>query len=342
MVTGFSFVPEFAIMKAKAVALFSGGLDSILAVKLILEQGIEVITLHFVNPFVGSNTRDKVDEMARRLEVRLEKVPLGDDYLEVVRNPRFGYGKNLNPCLDCRIFTLSRAREHMERVGAEFVFTGEVLGERPMSQRRDALRIVERESGLDGRLLRPLSAKLLQPTIPELEGIVDRERLLDIRGRSRKPQMELAAKYGITYYPHPAGGCLLTDPKFSERLRDLFRHNQVFWRGIELLKVGRHFRLPTGQKVVAGRDQADNEQVARLAQGDEVKFTVEGYGSTLALLVGEPEEQALLQAAAICARYSSARTLKAVPVRYWSEDGKVHGRVVVSPMGETELDKYRI
>lgn len=331
-------------MRAKAIGLLSGGLDSLLAMKLILEQGIEVIALHFVTPFSISDPRggSRVDGVAERLGVKLEKIALGAEYIEMVRNPKFGYGKNLNPCLDCRVFTLLRAREYMERVGADFVFTGEVLGERPMSQRRDAMRIVERESRLDGRLLRPLSAKLLKPTIPEQEGIVDREGLLNIRGRSRKPQMRLAAGYGITDYPYPAGGCLLTDARFSDRLRDLFSHDQVSLRDIELIKAGRHFRLPFGQKVVAGKDQADNERVANLAKGGGLKFTVEGYGSTLALLVGEPDGRAILRAAAICARYSAARSLDGVPVRYWSEDGRLLERIVVSPMEEEELEKYRI
>jgi len=181
-------------MKPKAIALLSGGLDSTLAVKLILDQGIEVEALNFVTPFCTCNRRGRCEaaHIAERFGIFLKIIPLTEEFFQVVRRPKYGYGSGMNPCLDCRILMLTKAREYMEKVGAKFVFTGEVLGERPMSQRRGAMRIIERESGLDGRLLRPLSVKLLPPTIPEKEGIVDRRKLLAIRGRSRKGQMALA------------------------------------------------------------------------------------------------------------------------------------------------------
>jgi tRNA-specific 2-thiouridylase len=211
--------------KTRAIALLSGGLDSTLAVKLILEQGIEVEAMNFVTPFCTCNRQGRCEaqHVADRFDLPVKVIGLVEEFFQVVRRPRYGYGSGMNPCLDCRILMFFRARERMEEVDAVFVFTSEVLGERPMSQRREAMRLIERESGLDGWLLRPLSARLLPPTIPEKEGLVDRDKLLAIEGRSRKPQMALAEQYHINDYSCPAGGCRLTDPGFARRMRDLVR-----------------------------------------------------------------------------------------------------------------------
>ena len=192
----------------KAIALLSGGLDSTLAVKLVLDQGIQVEALNYVTPFCQCNRKGRCEaaRVADEFGIPCKTIAVTDEFFELIRHPKHGYGSGMNPCLDCRILMFSRARQRMEETGADFVFTGEVLGERPMSQRRDAMRIIERESGLEGRLLRPLSAKLLPPTHPEQEGLVDREKLLSISGRSRKPQMALAKELGIYDYPCPAGG----------------------------------------------------------------------------------------------------------------------------------------
>ena len=200
-------------MNKKAVALFSGGLDSILAIRLILEQGIEVHALNFLTLFCTCTSKGcmhQATKAARQLDVPLKVMNITEEYMEVVKNPKYGRGRNMNPCLDCRIFTFRKAKDFMEEIGASFVVTGEVLGERPMSQRRNAMEVIEKESGLSGYIVRPLCAKLFEPTVPEREGIVDRNRLLDIQGRRRDRQISIAKDLGISDYPCPAGGCLLT------------------------------------------------------------------------------------------------------------------------------------
>ena len=198
------------MQRTKVIALLSGGLDSILALRMMMDQGLDIVALNLKTPFCTCDSQGKCHSAltAERFGISLKRVFGAEDYLEIVRSPRHGYGKNMNPCIDCRIYLLRMAKQVMEQEGAEFVFTGEVLGERPMSQRRDAMNLIERESGLTGRLLRPLCAKLMEPTLAEMEGKVDRGKLLDIRGRSRKPQLALARHYGIDEFPSPAGGCL--------------------------------------------------------------------------------------------------------------------------------------
>ncbi|NQT21487.1 MAG: hypothetical protein HQ592_17410, partial [Planctomycetes bacterium] len=213
----------------RAVALLSGGLDSVLAVRVILDQGIDVEALNYVTVFCTCTPKNSscsaASTAAAHLGVGLKTINTSRELLGAVKNPRHGYGRNLNPCLDCRILMFLKAKEYMQEIGASFLITGEVLGERPMSQRRDAMAIIERESGLDGLIVRPLCAKALEPSIPEKEGWVDRSKLLGITGRSRKPQIALAESYGINDYPCPAGGCLLTDAGFAARLRALMQHN---------------------------------------------------------------------------------------------------------------------
>jgi tRNA U34 2-thiouridine synthase MnmA/TrmU len=332
-------------MKVKAIALLSGGLDSTLAVKLILDQGIEVEALNFVTPFCTCNRRGRCEaaHVAERFGIPLKIIPLTDEFFRVVRKPKYGYGSGMNPCLDCRILMFSKAREYMEKAEADFVFTGEVLGERPMSQRRDAMRIIELESGLNGKLLRPLSAKLLEPTIPEMEGIVDREKLLALHGRSRKGQMALAKRYGINDYPCPAGGCRLTDPGFARRMRDLVRYKEDFdINDVNLLKVGRHFRLSPKAKAVVGRNEEENRRILALARGGDVLFEVKGCGSPIALLRGEASWEEIRLAAAITARYSDAKGESAVPVHYGEDYADLSRAILVLPAGEDELAKLRI
>jgi tRNA-specific 2-thiouridylase len=210
--------------KVKALALLSGGLDSTLAAKLILKQGIDVVAVNFVTPFcLCKKGGCGATEAAKQLGVPLKVVNVGDEYLKMVRKPKHGYGRNMNPCIDCRIFIVKKAKKYAKEVGAAFIFTGEVLDERPMSQHSRAMKIIEEESGLKGKILRPLSARLLPETDIEKKGLVDREKLLDIRGRSRKPQIKLAEKFNIKDYPCPAGGCLLTYREYANKLRDLFK-----------------------------------------------------------------------------------------------------------------------
>jgi len=216
----------------KAIALLSGGLDSTLAARVVIDQGIELEALNFMTVFCNCTNKGETCLASQKavdaLGIPLKVFNVSEEYLNVVKGPKHGYGRNMNPCIDCRIFMLKRAKAYMEGSGASFLVTGEVLGQRPMSQRRDAMRLIEKEGGLDGLILRPLSAKFLPPTIPEKEGWVDREKLLAIQGRSRKPQIRLAEAFGIRDYPCPAGGCLLTDPQFAKRMKDLIVHNPDF------------------------------------------------------------------------------------------------------------------
>lgn len=300
------------------MGLLSGGLDSTLATKLMLEQGIEVHLLNFITPFctcTRKGCQHQAKKVAGKWNVPLRVVTVGEEYVELVRNPAHGYGKNMNPCIDCRIFFLKRAKDYMEKIGASFVFTGEVLGQRPMSQRRDSMRTIERESGLEGRILRPLSAKLMPCTLPEEEGLVDREKLLSMRGRSRKPQMALAEEIGISDYPCPAGGCRLTEPNFSRRLREAFEHEEHSVRDIHLLRYGRHFRLPGGNKLIVGRDQEENSLLSSLAEEGDVLMEVIGFGSPLAVLRRGKGSKQVELAAALCARYSDGKDEPRVRVR---------------------------
>ncbi|GAB4441804.1 MAG: hypothetical protein OHK0040_12990 [bacterium] len=250
----------------KAVALLSGGLDSIVAIKLIKEQGIDVVALNFTSPFCTctkkGSTCSSAAAAAKQLNVPLKVVAKGMDYFKVVENPKFGYGSAMNPCIDCRIYLMRKAKEIMEAEGASFLISGEVIGQRPMSQRRDTLRLIEKESGVEGILLRPLSAKLLPETVPEKMGWVDRNKLLAINGRGRKEQMEIATKSELDY-PCPAGGCLLTDKNIARRLKDLFTYKKDYTvDDIKLLKLGRHLRLSPTLKIIVARNEDEGKKIA--------------------------------------------------------------------------------
>lgn len=258
--------------KIKAVGLLSGGLDSTLAAQLMLEQGIAVHAINFYSPFCTCTARSAgcaaVVTAVRALGgIPLKRVQLGDEYLEMVRNPKHGYGRGLNPCIDCRIMKLQKAAEYMAEIGASFLFTGEVLGQRPMSQHRQALKIIDRDSGLAGLVLRPLSAQHLEPTLAEQKLWVDRSRLLDIAGRSRKRQIALAAQAGIQDYPCPAGGCLLTDENFADRLRAYFRSvEKPSMKDIPLLKVGRHRLSASGARIIIARNEDEGRKLKSLSR----------------------------------------------------------------------------
>jgi tRNA-specific 2-thiouridylase len=326
-----------------AIALLSGGLDSTLAVKLMLEQGIAVEALNFHTPFCQCNRRGgcEATRVAAQFGFPCRTIAVVDEFFERIRQPRYGYGSGMNPCLDCRILMFSKARQRMVERGACCVFTGEVVGERPMSQRPDAMRIIERESGLEGRLLRPLSAKLLPPTVPEQEGLVDRERLLAIKGRSRKPQMALARDHGVVDYPCPAGGCLLTDRGFARRMRDLVQHTPGFdLNDVSLLKVGRHFRLTLGVKAVVGRNEGENAWVAALARTGDLLLEVEGWGSPTTLLRGLIGGEEVSVAASMAVRYSDAPGRAVVRCRRAGEDGT--REIDADPLAEAALRALRL
>lgn len=342
--------------RTKAIGLLSGGLDSRLAVKLLVDQDIEVEALSYLTLFCTCTSKNSCRLEAKKaaddLRVPIKVVSTTAEFLEIIANPKHGYGKNMNPCIDCRLLMFRKAGDYMRETGASFVFTGEVVGERPMSQRLDAMRLIERESGLAGYILRPLSAKLLPLTIPEQEGLVDREKLLDIRGRSRKPQMALAEELGMQDYPCPAGGCLLTDADFSARLRDLLKHDgRLTVPQVKLLKRGRHFRLSPAAKAVVGRNQADNGKLELLARsGDWLMRAVECEGP-VTVVRGEPTDDDLELAGHLTARYSQGRDRDTVTIeahRYQpSADSTTAGpaerRLKVAPrIEEDELARLRI
>jgi tRNA U34 2-thiouridine synthase MnmA/TrmU len=263
---------QFRHVKIKAVGLLSGGLDSTLAAKLMLEQEIEVYAINFISPFCTCTPKKAgcaavVTAVKQLGGIALKQVVLRDEYLAMVRNPKHGYGSGMNPCLDCRIMKIKKAGEYMQEIGASFLFTGEVLGQRPMSQHKKAIDIIDRESGFRGYILRPLSAENFKLTIPEREGWVDRSQMLGITGRSRKTQMSLADEKGIRDYSCPAGGCLLTDKNFANKIRDYFKdteHPSI--KDISLLKVGRYFRLEGGDRVIVARDENECKKLKNLCR----------------------------------------------------------------------------
>jgi len=334
-------------MQRKAIALLSGGLDSTLAVKVLIDQGIAVEALNFTSPFctcTGKNAGCKSEavRVAEEFKIPIKVMHKGADYLEIVRNPKHGHGKGLNPCIDCRIFLLKKAKEYMLESGADFVFTGEVLGQRPMSQRRDTLRVIERDSGLDGYLLRPLSAKHFPPTIPEQKGWVDREKLLSIQGRSRKQQMELAAELDVKNYPCPAGGCLLTDVGFTPKVQDVFDHSdELNMRDFRMLKLGRHFRIGSRSKVIVGRNEAENELLERAVQTGEPTLRWLGGPSPLAALQGEVSEEHLSTAAQILLRYTKAEAGAEAELAVY-RDGAEGTLTVPNALDEAAVEALRV
>jgi len=329
--------------KIKAVALFSGGLDSILAVKLIQEQGIEVKGVNFRTPFFGL---EKAYLTAKDLDIDLEIIDITEELLGILRNPKHGFGKNMNPCIDCHALMFKKAGEHMTKIGASFILSGEVLGERPMSQNRNSLSIIERESGFEGRILRPLSALLLPETIPEKEGLVDRNRLLDISGRSRKRQMVLAAHLGLEDYPSPAGGCKLTEPGFSKRLRDLFAQENFSLEEIELLKLGRHFRLSKDDKLVVGRNKEENEQLKDFFQDGDFLFKAKNLKGPISLLkkVSKVDDELIDKSCQITARYCdrNEEENEEVYINYFGKSNELLKTKKVKPLREEELEVLRV
>ncbi len=327
----------------KAVGLFSGGLDSTLAIKLMLEQGIEMVALNFQSPFCrcqrGQGCNLTLGKRARYLGASFKSIYLGEEYLDIVRNPKHGYGTNLNPCIDCRILKLKKAKIFMERIEASFVVTGEVLGQRPMSQHRQALELIEKETGLEGLVLRPLSAKLFEPTLPEKKGWVNREALLDISGRTRKPQIGLAAQLGIKDYPCPAGGCLLTDPAFSKRLKDVFEHEAFDLDNIELLKIGRHFRITSDFKLVVGRNEKENSRLIQCRHRDDLYFEPKDLPGPSALGRGRASVEIKELSSRIISRYISEDQKVEVTV---SQGVKPLEVLSVTAIGKDQLEKFRI
>ena len=325
----------------KAISLFSGGLDSILATRLILEQSIEVEAVNFKTAFY--NCIDKARSAAAELGIKFKAFEVNHDFFKVLKSPRYGYGSNLNPCIDCHIFMIRRAGQYMQESTAQFLISGEVLGERPMSQNKTALKTIEKNSGLEGFLLRPLSAKLLEPTIVEKKGLVDREKLLAIEGRSRKPQIQLARQFGIDNYSSPAGGCLLTDPAFADRMKDLMGHKRNFEvNDVELLKVGRHFRLEEKVKLIVGRNKEENDKLSALARKGDLYFYPTRAKGPVGIGRGTFDRKQILAALGIMARYCDKDIETKPEIAYRQLPGEAVDFMEVESMEERELDLLRI
>ena len=331
---------------SKAIALFSGGLDSTLAILVMLKQGIDVTAITFLNHFgceIGDRSSCSKDPFAASVKFgfQVKMAHLSDKFIDIVKNPKYGHGKNMNPCVDCRILMLKEAKNFMQITGADFLITGEVLGQRPMSQRRDTFPVIDREADVKGYVLRPLSAKLMKPTVPEEQGLVNRDLLHDFSGRSRKPQMALATELGLTEYPAPAGGCLLTEPNYSYRLRELLDHcPDPDHKDINLLRVGRHFRISSDCKIIVGRNSDENEIILSIAGDNDCTMHVPGYGSPVTFLTGNPTEEAIETAASLCARYSAARHLSEIEVSVSRSGNK--SVMKVRPADDNLIDTYRI
>ena len=340
----------------KAVALISGGLDSMLAARTILAQGVHVEGINFFTGFCveghthairrranggGANPRNNALWVAEQLGIRLHLIDVVEEYKRVVLNPKHGYGANLNPCLDCKTFMVGRAREWMEEHGFDFIITGEVIGQRPKSQRRETMPVVARESGADDRLLRPLCAKRLPPTLPEREGWVERERLHDFTGRSRKPQFALAADFGIEDYAQPAGGCcFLTDRQYSSKLADLWKsrgRRDYELDDIMLLKVGRHLRPRPHFKLIVGREEGENNFLSGY-RGQFVHLRTVSHPGPLVLVDvdGEPSDEDLHLAARLTARFSQGRDAERVEVEIGG-GGRPTQRLPVAPMAPSAI-----
>lgn len=324
--------------QVKALGLCSGGLDSMLAGLVLRKQGIDVAWITFETPFFSSV---KARNASKITGIPLTVQKITRQYMPMLRNPNCGYGKWMNPCMDCHALMFRLAGDQMKRKGFRFLFSGEVLGQRPMSQTRPSLRYVEKNSGYDGYILRPLSAKLLPESIPEKERWVDREQLYDFSGRSRKRQIELVKEFGVTDYPAPAGGCLLTDRGYSNRLRDLLRHrDDPSESELHLLKFGRHFRLTNKAKLIVGRTQVDNEQILKYhdPQKDTVMKTRQVPGPVLLIPDGSDSET-LKMAASICAGYSKAN---GAPTRVQIVTPGGHEDVEVNGISPDEVRNFMI
>ena len=314
--------------KARALGLCSGGLDSILSALILRTQGIAVEWITFETPFFSSI---RARQAAASNGIPLTVNNITRIYLEMLKNPPCGYGQHMNPCMDCHALMFSLAGASMRKRGFDFLFSGEVLGQRPMSQTWASLRYVEKESGFDGYILRPLSAKKLPETIPEKEGLVKRELLLGISGRTRKEQITLAQTFGIRDYPTPAGGCLLTDKGYSRRLKDLFENQDTYNEtDLHLLKYGRHLRLGSNIKIIVGRTQKDNDNIVKYYnQAIDTIIKVEKFPGPTLLIPQSGKKDDIVLAATICAGYSKAPNDKPVDVAAVSP----HGREVITVIG---------
>ena len=328
--------------KKKVVALLSGGLDSQLAVRMMQEQGFDVSAVAIKTPFCdfdcGRGCGFEIRERADDLNLNLKTVYLGDEYIEMLKHPKHGMGAGFNPCVDCRTMMFNAAKKHMEEIGAEFIISGEVLGQRPMSQHLPSLELIEKDSGLKGKIVRPLSGALLPETDAEKEGLIKRENLGMIRGRTRRKQFEMAKEYGIENPPNAGGGCLLTEPAFGIKAKDLFNHiENPTINDIDLLKIGRHFRLDEQTKLVVGRNKEENEMIKAIALPNDVLLEARDYVGPVSILRGDNAKDHIAFASSVTLRYSDAPKDKEGFVSVNTEK-----EVVAEPAKEESYIKFRI
>jgi tRNA-specific 2-thiouridylase len=328
----------------KAIALMSGGLDSLLAAKVIQDQGVEVIGLHLLSPF---GCREDVEKSAQALGIRLICRDKGEAYLDLVANPKYGYGKSVNPCVDCRIYMFQIAEIVMQEEGADFVVTGEVLGQRPMSQQRTAMELIDRKSPLEDRILRPLSAHLFEPTLPEREGWVSREALYGVQGRSRREQLDMAERLNLTAFSAPGGGCLLTEMAFAPRFKDFFAHAHYATTEekliqSELLRHGRHFRSSPRAKIIVARDQKENELLeSKWRPAGGTLFYPIGFGGPSVLALGTVEEEEKRLIGEVILRYGKVKADENPQIAFEARDGQgVYP--VTKPISDEQLGELRL
>ena len=322
----------------RGLSLFSGGLDSMLAICVLREQGLQVEAITFSSPFFNIGPAKKG---AATLGVKLNIVDFTDDIADLVENPPHGFGGAMNPCIDCHARMIRRAGEEVRARGWDFVATGEVLGQRPMSQNRQSLGIVAKDCGVADILVRPLSAKLLDPTAPELDGRIDRDRLCDIEGRSRHRQQKLAAHFGVTEYPSPAGGCLLTEKLFCNKLRDIKARGLLHDREeLELLRVGRHFALPGGARLIVGRNKADNEHLQRMITNGRLLARPIGTPGPSCLISAGASPDDIATAKALCAAYCDASASGCVRIRLFDSADHFASEETTTPMNRQDAHAW--
>ncbi|NNU77043.1 tRNA 4-thiouridine(8) synthase ThiI [Clostridium estertheticum] len=323
-----------------ALAMISGGLDSTLAAKLVKDQGIEVIGICFKSNFFGEKN---ALEMVKQIDIPLEVIDFSDKHFEMMKNPKHGYGKNMNPCIDCHAMMMRYCGELLEKFHADFIITGEVLNQRPMSQNRSSLDIVKNESGVGHKILRPLCAKNLNPTQMEIDGLIDREALMDIKGRNRKVQIELAKAWGILDYPSPAGGCKLTEPNYSMRLKDLLDHKENPTKiDLELLKIGRQFRLSKDSKIVSTRTEKEGDLLEQCLTGEDLMFLAKDYNGSTVAIIGIATNEDIEFAARITGRYCKGRGEEVVSISYGKDDQSLDRSIDAMPATDEQINNYII
>lgn len=302
-------------MKKGCIALFSGGLDSILAALLVRQQGVKVVALKFVSPFFEKPGSGEIEKILEKNGIRILRKKVTKDYLGLIANPRFGRGKNMNPCIDCKVYMYKEAARLFSKTETSFIVTGDVSGQRPMTQSRETMYMMDKKSFLKGYVLRPLTALNLNPTVPEEKGIVDRVKLMDLSGRGRKKQIDLARRFGIENIPQPAGGCLLADPNFSRRLRDLIAHEEFSLKDIDLIKHGRFYRDNGGGRIIIARNEAESLLLWNERKVGIINIKHHNVPGAAAVYI-PAKDRDVENAAALTAYFGKGRSLDKVEMKY--------------------------